>query len=32
MSKGFELHFRFMHTPSVYKELKTRVWDKLGVF
>ena len=29
---AFDQHFRFMHTPNVWTELKARVWDKLGMF
>jgi hypothetical protein len=32
MMAGFELHFRFMHTPEVFTGLKAKIFDKCGFF
>ena len=32
MFKVFDDHFRFMHMPNVWAELKTEIWDKIGMF
>ena len=32
MAKAFEIHFRFMHTESVFEEVKKHAFDKIGMF
>ena len=32
MAKAFEIHFRFMHTESVFREVKAQAFDKIGMF
>lgn len=32
MSKAWEFHFRFMHTPSIWAEVQKRCLDLIGMF
>lgn len=31
MMVAFELHFRFMHAPTIWEQLKTNIWTKIGM-
>ena len=32
LSKAWEFHFRFMHTESIFVEIKKRCFDQMGMF
>ena len=32
MSKAWEFHFRFMHSESIFGEVKSKIFDSIGMF